>query len=275
MIKKFFIIFILFMFAACTKAKVGEEGGKCLPGNLCSQEGLRCDENSGRCFECGRNGIWCCQGSKCGKLSVCTEDGFCESCGFEGKLCCQSEPKCINSICAEKEICEHCGKEYEICCPDKEVGCDRGFCNEIGICVSSVCDKNGDCSGCGSPLAPCCEGERCNEISICNEENYCEPCGSMHEQPCPTNRCRGWLTVVKGVCDIPFVKNKPISISACENSYEGYEDKSQKDWCLWYAAYFSNNSELCNSIVWEEAKAHCLRNKNPDDFYVKGTIKFK
>ncbi len=269
--QKLVVIFIIVLFTAC--AKKGAEGGECLPGNQCAEAGLRCAPN-GTCQKCGIEGRQCCAGDACSGMLTCTGEGFCENCGWEGEQCCSSDPQCINSICAAGGICRQCGDEDEVCCPDQEVACKRGYCSAQGVCVATLCDENGNCSGCGSVLGPCCSGGRCNEVSLCSVENVCEPCGSLSQQPCAGGACRGWLVLMNGVCDSPFSQTAFNDASVCLSAYEGYDDKSQRDWCYWYLAYSTGDASACNSIEWQNAQTMCLEGDNPDDYYVQQVLDF-
>ena len=99
-------------------------------------------------------------------------------------------------------------------------------------------------------------------------EGICAPCGELDETDCPGGACKGWFQLQDGLCINPFELSPSTDLSICTAAPEGNSDRSERDWCYWYAAYDKSEPDICLNIEWDDMKEHCNEGKNPDDYYI-------
>jgi len=292
--KRIFLLLAALVFlVGCSKA--GTEGGKCLEENTCAEIDLTCSLQ-GKCERCGDSSEPCCENKSCSEGLTCAEWGYCQSCGglvqpcCEGQVCsedlvcggentcefCGSEgdPCCEGSVCnvfqvcGPDEVCMSCGKKGEPCCEHDDFrGCIEGACIAENTCQTEVCDKNNICTECGINGQPCCEGGTCGSGYICSDDNSCESCGYRGYPICADGACEGWWQEINGVCENPFEIDPQALTSICEQAQPGH-NRSQQDWCYWYAAFYKPDVSICDLIQWETMKEKCLEMEDPDDYSI-------
>jgi hypothetical protein len=90
----------------------------------------------------------------------------------------------------------------------------------------------------------------------------------MSETSCPNDTCKGWFQFQAGLCVSPFEVDPDTDLSICSAAPEGNSDRSERDWCYWYAAYQKSEAEICENIEWDEMKERCVAGGDPDDYYI-------
>ena len=292
------LIFIILL-SAC--ASEGNEGEKCLEGNLCAsttlacnlknrcetcgaqqfqpcceggkcqKKGLFCDP-SGLCQPCGSEGNACCPGQQCDGNMVCGQDNFCQSCGSLGSPCCPGDKCDENQVCDMDKYCVPCGFEGEACCPGNDNQCLLSACDINSQCVVDLCDENGKCQPCGYYQEPCCAGGSCQTGLLCNPQSTCDYCGELYTPPCQDNKCNAWYIPIENECSDPFEKKPESDISICQKAEPGYTYSTNRDWCFWSAAFHKNDASICKQISWEDMVEKCVQGEDPGDYYLTTTF---
>jgi hypothetical protein len=80
--------------------------------------------------------------------------------------------------------------------------------------------------------------------------------------------CKGWLTCSGGDCLNPFELDPATSVTICERAEEGGDERSQRDWCYWYAAYHKDDLAFCEQMEWATARAKCLDGEDPASYLI-------
>lgn len=80
--------------------------------------------------------------------------------------------------------------------------------------------------------------------------------------------CQGWFVFQYELCVSPFAVDPGADASLCENASQGSGDRSERDWCYWYAAYQLQDVAICEGIEWEDMKEHCMAGHDPDVYYI-------
>jgi hypothetical protein len=78
---------------------------------------------------------------------------------------------------------------------------------------------------------------------------------------------------LSGECANSFEVDPVADASICERAEKGNSDRSQRDWCYWYAAYLRGDTATCERIEWDEMRKKCVEGEDPDDYYVLPTLR--
>jgi hypothetical protein len=59
-------------------------------------------------------------------------------------------------------------------------------------------------------------------------------------------------------------------IAVCQNGEPepAGRDRSQRLWCYWYAAYWKNDTGLCQKLWSGDMYDLCKAGRNPEDYYI-------
>lgn len=291
----------------CCEGDQCSEGSTCGPDGMCEAcggydqrccENDRCDEgftcgSDAKCHQCGVHDLPCCEEDLCQEWFTCGSDGNCHSCGGYEELCCEEELCREGYLCGPEGECESCGGYDEPCCLADLVlpgaSGPKHFCDD-----GYVCGPDDKCLSCGGYDEPCCAGEVCREGYECRADGVCHGCGTY--EPCAGNqcnegyyyddsdgkcyqygylnnrcweesRCDGWFECFDGKCVNPFERDATRSTSICEEAEAG-TSRSSRDWCYWYAAYWKEDTSICENISWGQMRDKCREGENPASYYV-------
>jgi len=122
---------------ACSQSyclSCGDKDELCCDNDSCNDD-LVCYNN--KCVVCGLSGNPCCGESCSNETRMECKNGICRECGFGGKSICTNEPFCNSGNLENNKSCLECGKLNLPCCSldnnkicEKDLVCDRGFCNK-------------------------------------------------------------------------------------------------------------------------------------------------
>jgi len=154
------------------------------------------------------------------------------------------------------------------CCTSGDYACYEGACIPAGTCQTEICDSAGNCSECGIITQPCCKGDTCHEGYICAADHQCANCGWRGDPVCADGTCAGFWQNVDGSCVNPFEVDPAAEVALCENVEPGYSNRTERDWCYWYAAFHKKDASICAMISWGTMKEKCQELTDPDDYSV-------
>jgi len=66
----------------------------------------------------------------------------------------------------------------------------------------------------------------------------------------------------------PFEVDPAAEVALCENVEPGYSNRTERDWCYWYAAFHKKDASICAMISWGTMKEKCQELTDPDDYSV-------
>jgi hypothetical protein len=89
----------------------------------------------------------------------------------------------------------------------------------------------------------------------------------MNQPVCQDGSCKGWFKEFNGSCNIPFLNGGQADISVCERASPGHLERDERDWCIWYVAWYQRDTSICQAIHWFEMKDKCLKGGNPDNYF--------
>jgi len=81
------------------------------------------------------------------------------------------------------------------------------------------------------------------------------------------------LSCLDGQCANPFEGDPGTDTSICRQAEQGSGDRSERDWCYWYAAYLKGDTAICENVEWDEMREKCVEGGDPDDYYVMPTFR--